>query len=75
MGTDKINPNKKEATKHDINPPMAKPILCFIAPHIAGIAPTIAPLIIEPIMVLNVNVSITNPPKTKQKVRLTIFMT
>ena len=42
VGTDKINPNKSEATRHAKNPPMAKPNLCFIAPQIAGTAPTAA---------------------------------
>ena len=62
---DNINPSKREATKHEKNPAMAKPILCFMEPHIAGIAPTAAPLKIEPRMAPDVNASILNPPKTK----------
>ena len=55
---DKINPKTNDATRHAKKPPIAKPILCLTAPQIAGIAPTTAPLMIEPIIVPRVKASI-----------------
>ena len=55
VGTDKIKPKRIDATRHAKNPPIAKPILCLIAPQIAGTAPTTAPLMIEPIIAPKTN--------------------
>ena len=66
VGTDKIKPKRIDATRHAKNPPIAKPILCLIAPQIAGTAPTIAPLMIEPIIAPKTNsFMMMFPPKTK----------
>ena len=46
---DKIKPSKREAKRQAKNPPIASGMFCLIAPQIAGIAPTSAPEIIEPI--------------------------
>lgn len=64
-GTERINPSKKEAARQAKNPPIARPILCLIAPQIAGIAPIIAPEIIEPIMAPSVKASIVISLKLK----------
>ena len=53
-GTDKINPSNNDAATQAKKPPIARPTLCLIAPHIAGIAPTSAPESIEPIIAPNI---------------------
>ena len=58
----KSKPRRNAETKHAKNPPMASPIFPFTAPQTAGIAPTITPAIMEPIIGARIVRSIFSPP-------------
>ena len=66
IGTERINPRSKEPARQAKNPHIANFSLCLMAPQIAGIAPTIPPLKIEPRIAPNVKAfTIVYPQKIK----------